>query len=182
MKSQADIGVVGLAVMGENLILNMESRGFTVACFNRTVEKVAAFVGGRGQGKNLIGCRSIPEFVAALARPRKIMMMVRAGRPVDDLIGELCPLLEPGDILIDGGNSHYPDTVRRRDMAAKRGLLYVGAGVSGGEEGALKAPPSCPAATQRPGRISSRFSKPSPPRSTASPAANGLALTAPATS
>ena len=144
MKSQADIGVVGLAVMGENLILNMESRGFTVACFNRTVEKVAAFVGGRGQGKNLIGCRSIPEFVAALARPRKIMMMVRAGRPVDDLIGELCPLLEPGDILIDGGNSHYPDTVRRRDMAAKRGLLYVGAGVSGGEEGALKGPSIMP--------------------------------------
>ena len=131
MKSQADIGVVGLAVMGENLILNMESRGFTVACFNRTVEKVDAFVNGRGQGKNLIGCRSIAELVAALARPRKIMMMVRAGRPVDDLIGELCPLLEPGDVLIDGGNSHYPDTVRRCDLAAKRGLLYVGAGVSG---------------------------------------------------
>ena len=144
MKSQADIGVVGLAVMGENLILNVESRGFTVACYNRTVEKVDAFVNGRGQGKNLIGCRSIAELVAALARPRKIMMMVRAGRPVDDLIGELCPLLEPGDILIDGGNSHYPDTVRRRDMAAKRGLLYVGAGVSGGEEGALKGPSIMP--------------------------------------
>ncbi len=144
MKSQADIGVVGLAVMGENLILNMESRGFTVACTNRTVAKVDAFVNGRGKGKNLIGCRSIPEFVAALARPRKIMMMVRAGRAVDDLIGELCPLLEPGDILIDGGNSHYPDTVRRRDMAAKRGLLYVGAGVSGGEEGALKGPSIMP--------------------------------------
>ena len=144
MKPQADIGVVGLAVMGENLILNMESRGFTVACTNRTVEKVDAFVNGRGQGKNLIGCRSIPEFVASLARPRKIMMMVRAGRPVDDLIGELCPLLEPGDILIDGGNSHYPDTVRRREMAAKRGLLYVGAGVSGGEEGALKGPSIMP--------------------------------------
>ncbi len=144
MKTQADIGVVGLAVMGENLILNMESRGFTVACFNRTVAKVDAFVNGRGQGKNLIGCRSIPEFVAALARPRKIMMMVRAGRAVDDLIGELCHLLEPGDVLIDGGNSHYPDTICRCDGAAKRGLLYVGAGVSGGEEGALKGPSIMP--------------------------------------
>ena len=144
MKSKADIGVVGLAVMGENLILNMESRGFVVACYNRTVEKVAAFVGGRGRGKNLIGCRSVAELVAALARPRKIMMMVRAGRPVDDLINELSPLLEPGDILVDGGNSHYPDTIRRGEVAAKRGLLYVGAGVSGGEEGALKGPSIMP--------------------------------------
>ena len=144
MKSQADIGVVGLAVMGENLILNMESRGFTVACYNRTIEKVDAFVNGRGQGKNLIGCRSIAEFVASLARPRKIMMMVRAGRAVDELIGELSALLEPGDILIDGGNTHYPDTVCRCDGAAKRGLLYVGAGVSGGEEGALKGPSIMP--------------------------------------
>ena len=144
MKGSADIGVVGLAVMGENLILNMESKGFTVACYNRTVEKVDAFVNGRGQGKNLVGCRSIAELVAALSRPRKIMMMVRAGRPVDDLINELCPLLEPGDILIDGGNSHYPDTIRRCETAAKRGLFYVGAGVSGGEEGALKGPSIMP--------------------------------------
>ncbi len=144
MKSQADIGVVGLAVMGENLILNMESKGFTVACTNRTVAKVDAFINGRGKGKNLIGCRSVAELVAALSRPRKIMMMVRAGRAVDDLIGELSPLLEPGDVLIDGGNSHYPDTVRRCETAAKRGLLYVGAGVSGGEEGALKGPSIMP--------------------------------------
>ena len=144
MKEKADIGVVGLAVMGENLILNMESKGFTVACYNRTVEKVAAFVNGRGQGKNLIGCRSVAELVAALARPRKIMMMVRAGRPVDELINELSPLLEPGDILVDGGNSHYPDTIRRSEVAPKRGLLYVGAGVSGGEEGALKGPSIMP--------------------------------------
>ena len=144
MKSQADIGVVGLAVMGENLILNMESKGFTVACTNRTVEKVDAFINGRGKGKNLIGCRSVAELVAALSRPRKILMMVRAGRAVDDLIGELSPLLEPGDVLIDGGNSHYPDTVRRCETAAKRGLLYVGAGVSGGEEGALKGPSIMP--------------------------------------
>ncbi|MGD9613194.1 MAG: decarboxylating NADP(+)-dependent phosphogluconate dehydrogenase [Kiritimatiellia bacterium] len=144
MKPQADIGVVGLAVMGENLILNMESKGFTVACYNRTVAKVDAFVGGRGKDKNLIGCHSVAELVAALARPRKILMMVRAGRPVDDLIGELSPLLEPGDVLIDGGNSHYPDTICRCDGAARRGLLYVGAGVSGGEEGALKGPSIMP--------------------------------------
>jgi 6-phosphogluconate dehydrogenase len=144
MKTTADIGVVGLAVMGENLILNMESKGFTVACYNRTVAKVDAFVNGRGQGKNLIGCRSVAELAGALARPRKIMMMVRAGRPVDDLIAELSPLLEPGDILIDGGNSHFPDTIRRCGVASARGLLYVGAGVSGGEEGALKGPSIMP--------------------------------------
>ena len=144
MKAKADIGVVGLAVMGENLILNMESRGFTVAVFNRTVAKVDAFVTGRGKGRNLIGCRRVVELVAALSRPRKIMMMVRAGPPVDDLIAELAPLLEPGDILIDGGNSHYPDTIRRAAAAAERKLLYVGAGVSGGEEGALKGPSIMP--------------------------------------
>jgi 6-phosphogluconate dehydrogenase len=144
MKTQADIGVVGLAVMGENLILNMESRGFTVACANRTVAKVDAFLAGRGRGKKLIGCRSLQELADALSRPRRILMMVRAGRPVDDLIGELAPLLEPGDILVDGGNSHYPDTIRRGKVAAERGLLYVGAGVSGGEEGALKGPSIMP--------------------------------------
>ena len=144
MKAKADIGVVGLAVMGENLILNMESHGFTVAVFNRTVAKVDAFLAGRGQGKNLIGCRSVAELAGALARPRKIMMMVRAGQPVDDLIAELAPLLEPGDILIDGGNSYYPDTIRRAAAAAEKQLLYVGAGVSGGEEGALKGPSIMP--------------------------------------
>lgn len=144
MKSKADIGVVGLAVMGENLILNMENRGFTVAVYNRTVAKVDAFIGGRGRGKNLIGCRSVAELVAALARPRKVMMMVRAGQAVDDLIAELAPRLEPGDILIDGGNSHYPDTIRRAAAAAEQQLLYVGAGVSGGEEGALKGPSLMP--------------------------------------
>ena len=144
MKPTADMGVIGLAVMGENLILNMESKGFTVACFNRTVAKVDAFMAGRGKGKNLIGAHSLTELVAALASPRKIMMMIRAGSPVDELIAELIPLLEPGDILIDGGNSHYPDTIRRCDVAAQHGLLYVGAGVSGGEEGALKGPSIMP--------------------------------------
>ena len=144
MKKQADIGVVGLAVMGENLILNMESKGFTVACFNRTVAKVDAFIGGRGKGKNLIGCHSLAELVAALARPRKVMMMVRAGQAVDELIAELVPLLEAGDILIDGGNSHYPDTIRRCAAAEEKKLLYVGTGVSGGEEGALLGPSIMP--------------------------------------
>ncbi len=144
MKTKADIGVVGLAVMGENLILNMESKGFTVACFNRTTAKVDAFIHGRGKDKNLIGCHSPAELVVALERPRKVMMMVRAGRAVDELIHELIPLLEPGDILIDGGNSYYPDTIRRCADIEKHGLLYVGTGVSGGEEGALKGPSIMP--------------------------------------
>ena len=132
MKALADIGVVGLAVMGENLILNMENKGFTVACYNRTVAKVDAFLGGRGKGKNLIGCHSPTELVRALARPRKIMMMVRAGKPVDELMTSLLPLLQPGDILIDGGNSYYSDTARRCQTAAEKGVLFIGAGVSGG--------------------------------------------------
>ncbi|MFO0956760.1 MAG: decarboxylating NADP(+)-dependent phosphogluconate dehydrogenase [Isosphaeraceae bacterium] len=140
----ADIGLIGLAVMGENLVLNMESHGFTVAVFNRTTSKVDAFVGGRGQGKKIIGTHDVAELVAALKRPRKIMIMVKAGAPVDEVIDELVPLLEPGDILIDGGNSHYPDTTRRaRDLSA-RGILFVGTGVSGGEEGALKGPSIMP--------------------------------------
>ena len=141
---QADIGVVGLAVMGENLILNMESRGFTVACYNRTVEKVDAFVGGRGAGKRLVGCHNVQELVDALKPPRRILLMVKAGQPVDDFIEQIAPLLAPGDILIDGGNSHYPDTIRRCKALGARGLLYIGTGVSGGEEGALKGPAIMP--------------------------------------
>src|SRR5512136_217044 len=142
--SQADIGLVGLAVMGENLILNMESRGFTVACFNRTTSKVDDFVNGRAKGKRILGRHSLPELVAALKRPRKVMMMVKAGRAVDDLIDQLLPLLEPGDILIDGGNTHYPDTMRRAALVESKGMLYVGTGVSGGEEGALTGPSIMP--------------------------------------
>jgi len=138
MNAKADIGVVGLAVMGENLILNMESNGFTVAVFNRTVSKVDAFLAGRGQGRKLIGCHSLEEMVSSLEHPRKILMMVRAGAAVDGLIGQLAPLLEPGDILIDGGNSHYPDTVRRCAALAEKKIRFVGSGISGGEEGALK--------------------------------------------
>jgi 6-phosphogluconate dehydrogenase len=140
----ADIGLIGLAVMGENLVLNMESHGFTVAVFNRTTQRVDDFVNGRGAGKAIIGTHSLPELVATLRRPRKVMIMVKAGAAVDDVIAQLVPLLEPGDILIDGGNSHFPDSTRRtRDLAAK-GLLYIGTGVSGGEEGALKGPSIMP--------------------------------------
>ncbi|MFO0910293.1 MAG: decarboxylating NADP(+)-dependent phosphogluconate dehydrogenase [Isosphaeraceae bacterium] len=140
----ADIGLIGLAVMGENLVLNMESHGYTVAVFNRTTSKVDTFVQGRGAGKKIIGCHTVEELVASLKRPRKIMIMVKAGAPVDEVIQELTPLLEPGDILIDGGNTHYPDTTRRTRELKAKGLLYVGTGVSGGEEGALKGPSIMP--------------------------------------
>ncbi len=141
---KAEIGLIGLAVMGENLVLNMESKGFTVAVYNRTVEKVDRFIDGRGAGKNIIGCRSIKEFVASLERPRKVMMLVKAGGAVDALIEQLLPHLEEGDILIDGGNSHFPDTIRRTESVESKGLLYIGTGVSGGEEGALKGPSIMP--------------------------------------
>ena len=144
MKKLADIGLIGLAVMGENLVLNMESKGFTVAVFNRTVDKVDAFINGRGKGKNFIGTHSLQELVASLERPRKVMMLVKAGQPVDDFIEQLIPLLEPGDIIIDGGNSHFPDTIRRTKYVESKGLLYIGTGVSGGEEGALKGPSMMP--------------------------------------
>jgi 6-phosphogluconate dehydrogenase len=141
---QADIGLVGLAVMGENLILNMESKGFTVACFNRTISKVDDFINGRAKGKNIIGCKTIEELVASLKTPRKIMLMVKAGQPVDDFIELLLPHLESGDIIIDGGNSHFPDTIRRTQYVESKGKLYIGTGVSGGEEGALRGPSIMP--------------------------------------
>lgn len=144
MKEKADIGLIGLAVMGENLVLNMERNGYTVAVFNRTVSKVESFLEGRGKGKNFIGTRSLEELVAALERPRKVMMLVKAGQPVDDFIDQLIPLLEPGDIIIDGGNSNYFDTTRRTQYVESKGLLYVGSGVSGGEEGALNGPSLMP--------------------------------------
>ena len=141
---KADIGLVGLAVMGENLVMNMESKGFTVAVFNRTTDKVKAFVEGRAAGKNIIGCYSVEELVANLEKPRKVFMMVKAGAAVDALIDQLIPHLEAGDILIDGGNSHFPDTIRRTEYVESKGLLYVGCGVSGGEEGALNGPSMMP--------------------------------------
>jgi 6-phosphogluconate dehydrogenase len=144
MKQLADIGLVGLAVMGENLVLNMESKGFTVAVYNRTTAKVDAFINGRGKGKNIIGTYSVEEFVNSLKRPRKVMLMVKAGAPVDAFIEEIIPYLEQGDIIIDGGNSHYPDTIRRTKYVESKGLLYIGTGVSGGEEGALNGPSIMP--------------------------------------
>ncbi|WP_088251847.1 decarboxylating NADP(+)-dependent phosphogluconate dehydrogenase [Fimbriiglobus ruber] len=140
----ADIGLIGLAVMGENLVLNMESHGYTVAVYNRTTSKVDEFVNGRGKGKKFVGAHSPQELVAALKRPRKVMMLVKAGQAVDDTIAQIAPHLEPGDILIDGGNTHFPDTNRRMAEAKKHGLLYIGTGVSGGEEGALKGPSIMP--------------------------------------
>src|SRR4051794_23342681 len=144
MAELCDIGLVGLAVMGENLALNIESRGNSVAVFNRTTSKVDELVAGRAKGKRFVGCHSIEELVANLARPRKIMMMVKAGPAVDDLIASLLPHLERGDILIDGGNTFYADTERRTKYVEEKGLLYVGTGVSGGEEGALKGPSMMP--------------------------------------
>src|SRR3989304_5421150 len=141
---QADIGLIGLAVMGENLILNMESKGFTVACFNRTVSKVDDFLKGRAKGKNIIGCHSIEELTANLKKPRKIMLMVKAGEAVDSFIEQLLPHLENGDIIIDGGNSHFPDTIRRTQYVETKSKLYIGTGVSGGEAGALKGPSIIP--------------------------------------
>jgi 6-phosphogluconate dehydrogenase len=144
MKSKADIGLIGLAVMGENLVLNMERNGFTVAVYNRTVEKVDRFLEGRGKGKNFIGAHTIEEFIASLERPRKVMMLVKAGKPVDDFIELLLPHLEEGDIIIDGGNSHFPDSIRRTRYVESKGLRFIGTGVSGGEEGALLGPSIMP--------------------------------------
>ncbi len=141
---QADIGLIGLAVMGENLILNMANHGFTVVAYNRTTSKVDEFLAGRAAGKSIVGAHSLQEFVSKLKRPRRVMMMVKAGAAVDQLIEQLVPLLEPGDILIDGGNSLFEDTVRRVKAAEARGLLYIGTGVSGGEEGALLGPSIMP--------------------------------------
>ena len=141
---KADIGMIGLAVMGENLVMNMESKGFTVAVFNRTTEVVDRFVSGRAAGKNIIGTHSLEELVDSLEKPRRIMMMIKAGAPVDGMIDKLLPLLDDGDVIIDGGNSHFPDTMRRCAYVESKGKLYIGTGVSGGEEGALNGPSMMP--------------------------------------
>ena len=141
---QGDIGLIGLAVMGQNLVLNMESRGFKVSVFNRTTSKVDEFLKGPAKGKDFIGCHSVEELCQSLKRPRKVMMMVKAGEAIDSFIELLLPHLEEGDILIDGGNSNYPDSTRRCKELKAKGILFVGAGVSGGEEGALKGPSIMP--------------------------------------
>jgi 6-phosphogluconate dehydrogenase len=139
-----DVGLIGLAVMGENLALNMESRGFSVCVYNRTAERVQHFLAGRARGKRFVGATTLQHFVDSLSTPRRIVMLVKAGKAVDELIEQLVPLLSPGDILIDGGNSLYTDTARRVQSVEAKGLLYVGSGVSGGEEGALKGPSLMP--------------------------------------
>jgi 6-phosphogluconate dehydrogenase len=142
--SEADIGVIGLAVMGENLVLNMANHGFTVAVYNRTTQRVDDFIEGRAKGKTIIGTHSPEELVNQLKRPRRVMLMVQAGAAVDKVISDLLPYLEAGDIVIDGGNSNYGDTIRRTHEMTEKGLLYVGTGVSGGEEGALIGPSIMP--------------------------------------
>ena len=140
----ADIGLIGLAVMGQNLVLNMNDHGYKVAVYNRTTEKVDAFLHGPAKGTEVIGTHSLEEFVKGLKSPRKVMMMVKAGPAVDSLIEQLVPLLEKGDIIIDGGNSHYPDTERRYKTLMEKGLLFMGTGISGGEEGARHGPSIMP--------------------------------------
>ena len=142
--STQDFGLIGLAVMGQNLALNVESKGFSVAVYNRTTARTQEFMAGPAKGKNIIGAESLEDFIAALSRPRKIMLMVKAGQPVDDFIDRLLPHLDKGDLIIDGGNSHFPDTIRRSKALAEKGFLYIGTGVSGGEEGALLGPSIMP--------------------------------------
>src|SRR5437016_10369035 len=139
-----DIGLIGLAVMGQNLALNMNDHGYRVAVFNRTVSKVDDFIENEAKGTKVVGAHSIPELVEALKKPRRVMLMVKAGETVDQMIDSLLPHLEPGDIIIDGGNSHYPDTNRRTKTLANKGLLFIGTGVSGGEEGARQGPSIMP--------------------------------------
>ncbi|MBV9656571.1 MAG: NADP-dependent phosphogluconate dehydrogenase, partial [Verrucomicrobia bacterium] len=142
--SSCDLGLIGLAVMGENLVLNMESRGFTVAVYNRTTSVMEKFISGRGAGKRFVGSKTLEEFVQSLKRPRKAQIMVKAGAPVDAVIDQLVPLMEPGDIIIDGGNSLWTDTQRREKALKEKGIHFFGVGVSGGEEGALKGPSIMP--------------------------------------
>ncbi len=147
--SKCDFGLIGLAVMGENLALNIESRGNSVAVYNRTTSKVDDFVGGRAAGRQFVGCHSLEELVESLATPRKVMLMIKAGPAVDAVIDQLMPLLSSGDVIIDGGNTHFADTERRTRVVEEEGFLYIGTGVSGGEEGALKGPSMMPGGSEQ---------------------------------
>ena len=142
--ASCDIGLIGLAVMGQNLVLNMNDHGYRVAVFNRTVSKVDDFISDEAKGTEVAGAHSIEELAQALKKPRRVMLMVKAGETVDQMIESLVPHLEKGDIIIDGGNSHYPDTNRRTKSLADRGILFIGTGVSGGEEGARNGPSIMP--------------------------------------
>jgi len=143
-KAQADIGLIGLAVMGQNLVMNMNDHGYTVVVYNRTVAKVDEFLQKAAKGSRVIGAKNLKDFFSTLKKPRKVMFMVKAGTPVDELIEECLPFLEKGDIVIDGGNSHYPDTERRYQSLKEKGILYMGTGISGGEEGARHGPSIMP--------------------------------------
>ncbi len=142
--TQSDIGLIGLAVMGQNLVLNMNDHGYRVTVFNRTESKVADFLNGSARGTKVIGVKSVEELVSTLKRPRRVMMMVKAGRPVDTLIAGITPYLDPGDIIIDGGNSNFHDTIRRTAELEGKGFYFIGAGISGGEEGARFGPSIMP--------------------------------------
>ena len=184
---KTDIGLIGLAVMGENLALNMESKGFSVSVYNRTApgEKgvVDRFVAGRGNGKRFTGTHSIRELVGSVRRPRRIMMMVRAGEAVDELIAQLTPLMEPGDVIIDGGNSAFQDTARRVKEVENRGLYFVGAGSPAGRKGPCTARRSCREVRRKHGRWSKTYCRASPRSWTTAPrAANGSAAAEPGTS
>jgi len=148
MAGQCDIGMVGLGVMGGNLVLNFESHGYRVAGYDRETSVVDAFVEGRAKNKNIVGCPSLEELIGQLAKPRKVMIMVKAGAPIDAVIEQLIPLLDDGDLIIDGGNSYYADTVRRNALVESKGLRFIGTGVSGGEEGALLGPSIMPGGSE----------------------------------
>ena len=180
--SNADIGLIGLAVMGENLVLNMESHGFEVAVYNRTTSRVDEFLAARAKGKSIVGVHSPQELIAQLKKPRRVMLMVQAGDAVDRVIETLVPLLDKGDILIDGGNSNYQDTNRRTQAMREHGILYVGTGVSGGEEGALLGPSIMPGGNVDAWPHIEPILRRSPPKSTtAARVVNGSATTAPDT-
>src|SRR5205085_1651061 len=159
MTTQSDIGLIGLAVMGENLVLNMESKGFSVAVFNRTTAVTERFAATRGKGKNVLPTTTVEDFVRALKRPRKAMIMIKAGKPVDQVIAELVPLLERGDIIIDGGNSLFTDTQRRYKELEGQGIHFIGCGVSGGEEGALKGPSLMPGGSREADEMADIFAE-----------------------
>ena len=144
MKPLSDIGLIGLAVMGENLVLNMADKGFQVTVFNRTTAKMTDFLNRAPMGLPIFGAKTMAEFAASLERPRRVMLMVKAGKPVDDMIELIFPHLEPGDILIDGGNSYFEDSRRRYKALAAKNIRFIGMGVSGGEEGALNGPSLMP--------------------------------------